>query len=76
MKVYIAFADAREENGVILGVYGDKKDALRRVGKYNRDMNTKDDLGKNVKLSDLALGQASLNQFSCIIGYVEEQELF
>ena len=75
MKVYIAFADGREENGVILGVYRDEKDALRRAGKYRRDMNTKDDLGKNYKLSDLELGQAQLNQFSCIIGYVEEQEL-
>jgi hypothetical protein len=81
MKIYIAFKDGREnEADPILGVFKKEEDAYIRVGKYHRQENTDRELASTVpnhkELSDLELGRdVFLNQFSCIIGHVEEYEL-
>ena len=81
MKIYIAVSDSRESHDPILGVYKKESDAYARVGKYSREYNTVEEMTSEYhdkpieEMSDEELGRAPLNQWSCIIGYVEEHDL-
>ena len=79
MTVYLALADGRECEDLILGVYAKEDDAKKCVGKYHREKNSEEDMfieGLHDKpisdMTDLELADTPLSQFSCIIGCVEE----
>ena len=81
--VYIARADPRENHEAILGVYKEEKDAKICLGQYHRKFNDDEDLSgsdclNNKKVLDMSmeeLGVATLNDWSCITGWIETHEV-
>lgn len=73
--VYVVLTDGRENGEPVHGVFDTEEKALTALGEYHREVNDSENLGDKINLSNLELGKAELNQYSCIIGSVEAYRL-